>query len=181
MIVTIAGCMISVGNVMYKNHITYVDPAQMAISLSPYLGSWIKNAILILMCNAAMLGAMTISLSSAWAYGEVKGWNHSISLSFKQAPRFYLFLIGSIAAAASVVLIPNAPLQLIIISVQVLAGLMLPSAIIFLQLLLNDKELLGEKYINKKWNNIINWTVIVVLFILSFTLAAQIMLPEFFK
>ena len=58
---------------------------------------------------------------------------------------------------------------------------MLPSAIIFLQLLLNDKELLGDKYINKKWNNIINWTVIVVLFILSFTLAAQIMLPNIFK
>ena len=166
---------------MYKNHIAYQDPAQMAVLLSPYLGVWFKNLVLILMCNAAMLGAMTISLSSAWAYGEVKGWNHSISLNFKQAPRFYLFLIGSIVSAASVVLIPNAPLQLIIMSVQVLAGIMLPSAIIFLQLLLNDKELLGEKYVNKYWNNIINWTVIIVLFILSFVLAIQIMLPDLIK
>ena len=57
-----------------------------------------------------------------------------------------------VAAAAGLVLIPRAPLQLIILGVQVLAGVMLPSAIIFLQLLLNDKELLGE-YANKPWNN----------------------------
>ena len=71
-----------------------------------------------------------------------------------------------VAAAAGLVLIPRAPLQLIILGVQVLAGIMLPSAIIFLQLLLNDKELLGE-YANKPWNNWVNWTIIIVLFALS--------------
>ena len=77
------------------------------------------------------------------------------------------------------VLIPRAPLQLIILSVQVLAGIMLPSAIIFLQLLLNDKELLGA-YANKPWNNAVNWTIIVVLFALSLVLAAQVMAPNLF-
>lgn len=56
-------------------------------------------------------------------------------------------------------LIPHAPLQLIIQSVQVLAGIMLPSAITFLQLLLNDKEVLGYEYVNKAWNNWVNWTI----------------------
>jgi Mn2+/Fe2+ NRAMP family transporter len=50
-------------------------------------------------------------------------------------------------------LIPNVPLQLVIISVQVFAGLILPSAIIFLQLLLNDRELLGDRWVNRPWNN----------------------------
>ena len=63
---------------------------------------------------------------------------------------------------------------------QVLAGLMLPSAIIFLQLLLNDRELLGE-YANKPWNNWINWTIIVVLFALSLILAAQVAAPNLFS
>ena len=83
-------------------------------------------------------------------------------------------------AAAGLVLIPRAPLQLIILSVQVLAGLMLPSAIVFLQLLLNDKEVLGERFANKRWNNIVNWTIVIVLFILSLLLAAQVAVPTLF-
>ena len=76
--------------------------------------------------------------------------------------------------------IPHVPLQLVIISVQVFAGLILPSAIIFLQLLLNDHELLGDRWVNRPWNNLINWTIIVVLFALSLLLAAQVMLPKLF-
>jgi Mn2+/Fe2+ NRAMP family transporter len=65
------------------------------------------------------------------------------------------------------------------LSVQVLAGIMLPSAIIFLQLLLNDKELLGD-YVNKPWNNWVNWTIIIILFALSVILAVQVILPNLF-
>ena len=70
--------------------------------------------------------------------------------------------------------------QLIILGVQVLAGIMLPSAIIFLQLLLNDKQVLGEEYVNKRWNNRVNWTIIIVFFILSLILAAQVAAPNLF-
>jgi Mn2+/Fe2+ NRAMP family transporter len=70
---------------------------------------------------------------------------------------------------------------LVIISVQVFAGLILPSAIIFLQLLLNDRELLGDRWVNRPWNNYINWTIIVVLFALSLLLAAQVILPNLFQ
>ena len=87
--------------------------------------------------------------------------------------------MACVAVAAAIVLIPRAPLQLIILGVQVLAGIMLPSAIIFLQLLLNDKELLGD-YVNKPWNNVVNWIIIVVLFALSLILAAQVVAPNLF-
>ena len=75
---------------------------------------------------------------------------------------------------------PKAPLQLFILSVQVLAGIMLPSAIIFLHLLLNDKEMLGERFANKPWNNVVNWTIIIVLFALSLVLAIQVVAPKLF-
>jgi len=178
--VLVAGAMMLVGNVMYTKGLTYEDPAQMATVLAPFLGTFAKNAVLLLMCNAAVLGTMAISLSSSWAYGEVMGWDHTLCKKVKEAPKFYAFYIGAIALAASIVLIPNAPLQAIILGVQVLAGLILPSAIIFLQLLLNDKELLGE-FANKRWNNIINWIIIIVLFILSVILAVQVMLPNLFS
>ena len=70
------------------------------------------------------------------AYGEVRGGPHSLEMPIRQAPDFYFTYIACVGLAAAIVLIPGAPLQLIILGVQVLAGIMLPSAIIFLQLLL---------------------------------------------
>jgi Mn2+/Fe2+ NRAMP family transporter len=126
------------------------------------------------------LGTTAISLSSAWAYGEVKGWPHSLQKSIRDAPGFYSVYVLCAGAAAGQVLIPKAPLQLIILSVQVLAGIMLPSAIIFLQLLLNDREMLDERFVNRPWNNVVNWIIIIVLFALSLVLAIQVVAPKLF-
>jgi Mn2+/Fe2+ NRAMP family transporter len=179
--IVVAGCMMLAGNAALERGINFADPAQMANALHLVAGSeWVRYAILLLMINAAILGTTAISLSSAWAYGEVKGWPHSLQMPFKQARGFYATYAACVAAAAGIVLIPRAPLQLIILGVQVLAGIMLPSAIIFLQLLLNDKELMGEQHVNKPWNNWVNWTIIVVLFILSLILAAQVVAPNLF-
>ncbi len=178
--IIMASCMMLVGASLFRAGIHYDDPAQMALVLGRLYGPFFKNACLVLMCNAAVLGATAISLSSSWAYGEVKGWSASLEHSIKDAPRFYAVYMLSVALAAGLVLIPGAPLQLIILSVQVLAGVMLPSAIIFLQLLLNDKELLGDEFINKPWNNYVNWTIIIILFALSLILAAQVLAPKLF-
>jgi len=178
--ITVAGAMLLVGNIGFQHHINFSDPAQLAGALVPFLGHGGRLAILLLMCNASILGATAISLSSAWAWSEVMGWTHSLQRSVRSAPRFYAAYALCVVAAAALVLIPNAPLQLIITGVQVLAGVMLPSAVIFLQLLLNDRELLGDEFVNKPWNNVINWTVIIVLFILSLVLAAQVLAPNLF-
>jgi NRAMP (natural resistance-associated macrophage protein)-like metal ion transporter len=177
--ITAAGCMMIAGNASHVHGFAFRDPAQMAVDIGSFTNGFFKNAILLLMINAAVLGTTAISLSSAWAYGEVRGWPHSLQLPVRQAPGFYVVYTVCVAAAAGLVLIPRAPLQLIILGVQVLAGVMLPSAIIFLQLLLNDKELLGE-YSNKPWNNWVNWTIIIVLFALSLILAAQVAAPNLF-
>ena len=179
--VLVAGAMMLVGNYGFQHHVVFQDPAQLALALGPLAGKFVRNAVLLLMVNAAVLGTTAISLASAWAYGEVKGWEHSLHKKVREAPGFYATYIACVGAAAAIVLIPHVPLQLVIISVQVLAGLILPSAIIFLQLLLNDRELLGDRWVNKPWNNYINWTIIVVLFALSLLLAAQVMLPNLFN
>jgi Mn2+/Fe2+ NRAMP family transporter len=176
--VLVAGAMMIAGNFGREHGVIFQDPAQMAKALVPFAGHFVRNGVLLLMVNASVLGTTAISLASAWAYGEVRGWPHSLHKKLWEAPDFYAVYIGCVAAAAGIVLIPRMPLQLVIISVQVFAGLILPSAIIFLQLLLNDKELLGERWVNRPWNNVINWTIIVVLFALSLLLAAQVMLPR---
>ena len=131
--IIVGGCMMLVGNAMRGAGVHYDDPAQMAVALGKIHGAFIKDACLLLMCNAAVLGTTAISLSSSWAYGEVKGWPASLEHGIKDAPGFYMIYALCVALAAAIVLIPGAPLQLIILSVQVLAGIMLPSAIIFLQ------------------------------------------------
>jgi Mn2+/Fe2+ NRAMP family transporter len=179
--VCVAGCMMLVGNRAYQHGIAFQDPAQVAVALTPIAGRFARNGVLLLMVNAAVLGTTAISLASAWAYGEVKGWKHSLHKKLWEAPGFYATYIACVGAAAAIVLIPHVPLQLVIISVQVFAGLILPSAIIFLQLLLNDRQLLGDRWVNRPWNNYVNWTIIVVLFALSLLLAAQVMLPKLFS
>lgn len=178
--VLVAGAMMLIGNFGYQHGITFEDPAQLAVTLGPIAGHFVRNGVLLLMVNAAVLGTTAISLASAWAYGEVQGWEHSLHKKLWEAPGFYATYIACVGVAAAVVLVPHMPLQLVIISVQVFAGLILPSAIIFLQLLLNDHELLGDRWVNRPWNNYINWTIIVVLFALSLLLAAQVTLPNLF-
>jgi Mn2+/Fe2+ NRAMP family transporter len=182
-VVGMAGCMMVVGWAAQHTGMTVkegtdFDPAQMAIWLGTHGGPWVKNAVLICCCNAAILGATTVSLASAWAYGEVKRWPHSLQLKFREAPGFYLTYALCVLAAGGLVLIPKAPLELIILGVQVLCGIMLPSAIIFLQLLLNDRQLLGEEFINRPWNNWVNWIIILVFFALSLILAVQVIAPN---
>jgi len=179
--VTVAGCMMVAGYTLARHGIAYEDPAQMAVGLGTIFGSFAKDAMLLLCVNAAVLGTTAISLSSAWAYGEVRGWPSSLQMTFLKAPGFYSVYVLCILGAAALVLIPGAPLQLIILGVQVLAGIILPSAIIFLQLLLNDKEVLGEKFVNKPWNNYVNWTIVILLFGLSLLLAVQVIFPNIFS
>jgi Mn2+/Fe2+ NRAMP family transporter len=178
--VLVAGAMMLVGNFGFQHRIVFEDPAQLALAVGPMARHFVRNGVLLLMVNAAVLGTTAISLASAWAYGEVKGWEHSLHRKLWEAPGFYATYITCVAAAAAFVLIPHVPLQLVIVSVQVFAGLILPSAIIFLQLLLNDRQLLGDRWVNRPWNNAINWTIIAILFALSLLLAAQVMLPKLF-
>jgi Mn2+/Fe2+ NRAMP family transporter len=180
-VVAFAACMLLVDDALHRNGTTYEDPAQMADALAPLIGHAGRTLILLLMCNAALLGATAISLSSAWAWGEVMGWRNTLEARSSETPHFYAAYALCVAAAAGIVLIPGAPLQAVILSVQVLAGVMLPAPIVFLQLLLNDREMLGERFANRFWNNCVNWTVIAVLFALSFVLAAEVVVPSLFR
>jgi len=173
--VCVAGAMMMVGAFAYNHSIPFTDPAQLARSIAavlpPRTGTFIHHALLLLMVNAAVLGTTAISLASAWA---------SLHKKPSEAPGFYAVYALCVFAAAGVVLVPHLPLQLVIVSVQVFAGLILPSAIIFLQLLLNDRALLGDRWVNRPWNNWINWTIVAILFALSLVLAAQVLLPNLF-
>jgi NRAMP (natural resistance-associated macrophage protein)-like metal ion transporter len=131
----------------------------------------------ILLFDASILGAAAVTLSTSYAFGDVFGLRHSLHRGFKDAKPFYLSYTGMVVVAAGIVLIPRAPLGLITTSVQALAGLLLPSAAVFLLLLCNDREVLGP-WVNPKWLNAVASVIIGILLILSGTLMATTLFPH---
>ena len=131
----------------------------------------------ILLFDASILGAAAVTLSTSYAFGDVFGIRHSLHRGFKEAKQFYLSYMAMVVVAAGIVLIPHAPLGLITTIVQALAGLLLPSAAVFLLLLCNDREVLGP-WINPKWLNMLASLIIGVLLILSGILMATTLFPS---
>ena len=132
-------------------------------------GQWYGAAFSIVLLDASIIGASAVTLSTSYAFGDVFGIKHSLHRKFREAKPFYASYSAMIAAAAAIVLIPGAPLGLFTTAVQALAGILLPSASVFLLLLCNDREVLGP-WMNPRWLNILASFIIGVLLVLSGTL-----------
>jgi len=102
---------------------------------------------------------------------------HSLHRKASDARGFYFVYAGLIAASATIVLIPGSPLGLITLAVQTLAGVLLPSATVFLLLLCNDAEVLGP-WVNGRWSNGFTSVVIAALVLLSIVLTASVLYPD---
>ena len=94
----------------------------------------------IVLMDASIIGAAAVTLATSYAFGDVFGLKHSLHRGFSDAKQFYLSYTAMVVLAAAIVLIPGAPLGLITTAVQALAGLLLPSASVFLLLLCNDPQ-----------------------------------------
>jgi NRAMP (natural resistance-associated macrophage protein)-like metal ion transporter len=132
----------------------------------------------IALLDASIIGAAAVTLSTSYAFGDVFNLKHSLHRSFRDAKTFYATYAAMIVAAAGIVLIPRAPLGLLTEAVQALAGVLLPSASVFLLLLCNDVEVLGP-WMNRRWLNIVAGAIISVLLVLSGTLVISTLFPSF--
>jgi NRAMP (natural resistance-associated macrophage protein)-like metal ion transporter len=130
--------------------------------------------------DAGLLGAICISLASSWAFGEVFGWAHSLNHKLKEAPWFYAYYMFVLLVAGVVVLIPGAPLVLITLFVQVIAVTLLPAALVFLILLLNDEQTMG-KYKNTPLQNIANIGITTMIIVVSTLYGISALFPNLLK
>jgi hypothetical protein len=127
--------------------------------------------------DASIIGAAAVTLATSYAFGDVFGLKHSLHRGFADAKTFYLSYTAMVVLAAVIVLIPGAPLGLITTGVQALAGLLLPSASVFLLLLCNDREVLGP-WVNRPWLNAVAGIIVGVLLMLSAILMATTLFPH---
>ena len=155
----------------------YTDAAGLAAGLSAYAGKAAGALFAVALLDAAMIGAFAVSLSTAYALGDVLGLKHSLHRGIRHAKGFYVMYAALIGGAAAIVLIPGSPLGLFTEGVQVLAGVLLPSATVFLLMLCNDRAVLGP-WVNKRATNAFAAVVIALLIMLSLVLISSVVIPH---
>ena len=154
----------------------FTDAAGLAAGLAAYAGKAAGALFAVALLDAAMIGAFAVSLSTAYALGDVLGLKHSLHRGVRHAKGFYVMYAALIAGAATIVLVPGSPLGLFTEGVQVLAGVLLPSATVFLLMLCNDRAVLGP-WVNGRLTNAFAGAVIAMLIMLSLILIASVVFP----
>jgi len=162
----------------HKESGIFQDAGTVAVGIAKYVGYWPGAFFALALMDASIIGAAAVGLSTAYAVGDVLSLKHSLHRKPTDAPMFYGVYLIVIGLAAALVLIPGAPLGLLTNAVQVLAGVLLPSATVFLLLLSNDKPVLGP-WANTARVNIFTGIVIAVLVVLSIVLTASTLFASF--
>ncbi len=143
------------------------EAADAAEAMRPLAGRYAFLLFAVGLFNASLFAASILPLSTAYTVCEGLGLESGVDRSFKDAPGFYwLYSLLIAGGAAAVALMPNARLVHMVILSQVLNGVLLPFVIVFLLLLINRKDLMGE-YANPGWLNAIAWATSAVIIALS--------------
>jgi len=147
----------------------FTDAGGVARGLQHVIGPAAGSLFAVILLNASIIGAASVTLSTSYAFGDVFGARHSLHRNWREAKFFYGAFAGMVTGAAIIVLLPGAPLGLITTGVQALAGVLLPSATVFLLLLCNDREVLGP-WVNRPWLNVVASFIVAVLLVMSLVL-----------
>ena len=142
------------------------DAADAAAALKPLAGQWAFLLFAIGLVNASLLSAAILPLATAYNICEGLGFESGINKKFSEAPAFYWLYTLLIACGAGVVLLPGIPLLKVLLYSQVVNGVLLPFLLIFMLILINKKELMGE-YRNSRIVNAMAWSTSGILIVLS--------------
>ena len=154
--------------------------AQFAQALQPLIGRFGASLFALGIVEAGIVASITISTSSAYAFGEVAHKPHSLNLPIREGKSFYTVLCLLAAVAAGIVLIPGLPLVSVVLIVNVIAVLAMPPALVFLFLLVNDREIMGD-LVSPLWANILATGVVLVLTAAGILFGLSVIAPNLFS
>jgi len=152
-----------------SGHRDITDAAEAAKALLPLAGKWAAVAFAAGLLNASLFAATILPLSTAHVICEGLGFEAGIDNKFGEAKIFYSLYTILIVVGAGIILIPHAPLWKILIFSQVGNGVWLPVVVIFMLLLVNRRDLMGE-HVNKLGDNIVAWVTAVAMIALTLVL-----------
>jgi NRAMP (natural resistance-associated macrophage protein)-like metal ion transporter len=159
----------------YSGHFTNAEGVTSALQHT--VGSLPAAFLAIVLLNASLIGAGTVTLATSYVVGDVFGGRASLHRSFREAKGFYSIFGALIVAAAGIVLIPGAPLGLLTEAVQALCGILLPMTTVFLLMLCNDREVLGP-WTNPPWLKALATVIVAALVLLSLILTVTTLFPS---
>src|SRR6202050_977690 len=136
--------------------------ADAAQALKPLAGQYAYILFAVGLFNASLFAASILPLSTAYTVCEGLGFESGVDKKFGEAPVFYWLYTLLIVAGGAVLLIPGLPLVKIAVLSQVVNGVVLPFVLIFMLLLINKKELMGE-YVNSRLFNAVAWATTVIM------------------
>jgi len=142
------------------------DAADAAFALRPLAGQYAYILFAAGLFNASLFAASILPLSTAYTVCEGLGFESGVDKKFSEAKVFYWLYTVLIALGSGLVLLPRFPYVKIIIASQVLNGIVLPFVLIFMLLLINKTDLMGE-YKNSRFFNIVSWATVVIVIALS--------------
>jgi Mn2+/Fe2+ NRAMP family transporter len=142
------------------------DAADGAQALRPLAGDYAYILFSLGLFNASLFAASILPLSTAYTVCEGLGFESGVGKKFSEAPAFYWLYTALIVAGAAVILAPGLPLVKITVLSQVVNGAVLPFVLVFMLLLINKKDLMGE-YVNKRAFNAVAWTTTVIMILLT--------------
>jgi len=154
-----------------------VDSAQeAALALAPLAGTWASTLFAIGLLNASLFSACILPLSTAYFLCEAFGIEAGIDKSWDEAPAFYWLYTILIVVGAGVILIPKISLIAVMFWSQVINGVMLPFVLIFMLILINNRDLMGD-HVNGRTFNLISWITVAVMIVLTLLTVVTSLFP----
>ena len=143
--------------------------ADAARALIPLAGRWAALLFAFGLLNASLFAASILPLSTAHVICEGLGFEAGIDNKFSEAPIFYWLYTILIVVGGGLVLIPHAPLWRILVLSQVANGIWLPIVLIFMILLVNKRDLMGQQ-VNSPIFNVVAWVTSITMIALTLVL-----------
>lgn len=157
---------VACGATLFVHGVRIQDAKDAAVALAPLAGRYASTLFAIGLLNAAVFSVAIIPLSTAYTVCEAFGWEAGLDRTVREAPIFVGLYTGMIILSALVILVPGIPLIPVMLLSQVLNGILLPFVLIFIVLLINDRQVMGE-YRNSKTLNIVSGLTILVIMVLT--------------
>jgi Mn2+/Fe2+ NRAMP family transporter len=160
-----------------SGHTNIIDAKDAAVALEPLAGKWAKYLFAFGLLNASLFAASILPLSTAHVICEGLGFEAGIDHKFSEAPIFYWLYTVLIAVGAGLILIPGAPLLKILVLSQVANGIWLPIVLIFMVLLANRRDLMGD-HVNSKTFSAVAWITSIAMIVLTLILVYAALFPS---
>ena len=167
--------LIACGATLHKAGIPIRNAADAAHALAPLAGRYAALLFGFGLFNASLFAAAILPLSTAYSVCEGMGWERGIDKKLQEAPWFYGIYTALIALGAGAILVPGVPLLKVLYLSQVANGILLPAVLLFMLILANRRDIMGE-HVNSKTFNVVAWVLVGSLIVMTLFLTVATLL-----